>query len=102
MENLAIIAMASPDGGQGGGLLGMLPFVLIIGIVYFLMIRPQAKKAKDQKKMIAEVKKGDKVVTIGGFHGTVVDVKDTTFVLSISKNTEIEIERSSVSGVTKS
>jgi len=102
MENLAIIAMSGAGAGEGGGLLGMLPFVLIIGIVYFLMIRPQAKKAKDQKKMIAEVKKGDKVVTIGGFHGTVVDVKDTTFLLSISKNTDIEIERSSVSGVTKS
>ena len=102
MENLAIIAMSAGAEGQGGGLLGMLPFVLIIAIVYFLMIRPQAKKAKDQKKMIAEIKKGDKVVTIGGFHGTVIDVKDTTFMVSISKNTEVEIERTSVSGVTKS
>jgi len=89
----------SPDAQAGGGLMSMIPFVLIIGIIYFLMIRPQSKKAKQHQMMLAELKKGDKIVTIGGVYGNIVQVKDKSFIVKISANTDIEILKSSVAEV---
>ena len=66
-----IQAMAGSEAGQGGGLAAMLPFIVIMFIVYFLMIRPNTKKQKEKKQMIQSLKKGDKVITIGGIHGTI-------------------------------
>ena len=57
--------------GGGGGLLAYLPFILILLIMYFLMIRPQAKRQKEKQRMLEELKKGDRIVTIGGIHGTI-------------------------------
>lgn len=95
MDSNMIIAMAqSPEGG--GSFAGMIPFVLIIFVIYFLMIRPQSKKAKAHTQMLAELKKGDKVVTIGGISGTIVEVRDRTFLVKVSPNTDIEFLKSSV------
>ncbi len=87
--------------GAGGGLLGFLPFLLIIAVIYFMMIRPQAKRQKDQAKMRNELKQGDKVVTIGGIHGTIAGVreKDNSLIVKISDNTKIIIDRAAVSSV---
>ena len=82
--------------GQAGGLLGLLPFVLILIVMYLFMIRPQQKKAKEQQKFISELKAGDKIVTIGGMHGVIDQVGDTTLILQIAKDTKITIERNSV------
>lgn len=96
MNSLNLLAMSqSPEGG--GGLIGMLPFILIIFIIYFLMIRPQSKKAKQHQLMLAELKKGDKIVTVGGIYGTVVEVREKSFLIKVSNNTEMEFLKTSVS-----
>lgn len=74
-----------------------LPMLLIIVVFYFFMIRPQMKKAKDHKKFVAELKKGDKVITLSGIHGKIVDVNDTTFLIEVESGTKIRFEKSAVS-----
>jgi len=91
-----LIAMSQASEGGGGGFAGMIPFILIIVIIYFLMIRPQSKKAKQHQLMLTELKKGDKVVTIGGIFGTVLEVREKTFIVKVSANTEMEFLKSSV------
>jgi len=71
----------------------------IIVIFYFLIIRPQKKRDKDTKEMLASIKKGDKVVSIGGIHGTVVVVKETTVVVKVDDNTRLEFSRSAISSI---
>lgn len=74
-----------------------LPMLLIIVVFYFFMIRPQMKKAKDQKKYVEELKKGDKVITTSGIHGKIVEMNDTTFLIEVESGTKIRFEKSSVS-----
>ena len=74
-----------------------LPMLLIIVVFYFFMIRPQMKKAKDHKKFVEEIKKGDKVITTSGIHGRIVDMNDTTFLIEVESGTKIRFEKSSVS-----
>ena len=71
--------------------------VLMFGILYFFMIRPQQKKAKDQKKFTEEIKKGDYVVTIGGVHGRIAEVEDDTFVVEVERGARIKFSKSAVS-----
>ena len=88
--------------GGGGGLMAYLPFILILAIMYFLMIRPQAKRQKEKQRMLEALKKGDRVVTIGGIHGTVSGLKgkDKKIVnLKVSNNTNISLNRSAISGL---
>ncbi|MBL7863328.1 MAG: preprotein translocase subunit YajC [Cyclobacteriaceae bacterium] len=82
---------------QNSGWSSMIFMVAIIGIFYFFMIRPQQKKAKDQKKFVEEVKKGDLVVTIGGAHGRVAEIEDDTFVLEFERGARIRFSKSSIS-----
>ena len=70
---------------------------LIIVVFYFFMIRPQQKKAKDQKKFVSELKVGDKVVTIGGAHGRIAEMEDDTVVLEFERGTRIRYSKSAVS-----
>jgi len=74
-----------------------LPMILIIVVFYFFMIRPQMKKAKDHKKYVEELKKGDKVITTSGIHGKIVDVNDATFLVEVDSGTKIRFEKSSIS-----
>lgn len=74
-----------------------MPMLLIIVVFYFFMIRPQMKKAKDHKKFVEELKKGDKVITTSGIHGKIVDLNDTTFLIEVESGTKIRFEKSSVS-----
>ncbi|MHB1178995.1 MAG: preprotein translocase subunit YajC [Daejeonella sp.] len=74
-----------------------LPMLLIIVVFYFFMIRPQMKKAKDHKKYVEELKKGDKVITTSGIHGKIVEVNDTTFLVEVESGTKIRFEKSSIS-----
>ena len=85
--------------GQGNMLMSVVPFILIIAIFYFFIIRPQNKKQKETEKMINALKKGDKVVTIGGIHGTVSSTKEKTVVVKVDSNTQIEFSRSAISAV---
>jgi preprotein translocase subunit YajC len=87
---------------QIGGAGGFDPtFFIMMGgmfiIVYFFMIRPQQKKAKDQKAFLTELKKGDKVVTIGGIHGKIFKADEETLVIEVDTTTKLKIERSAVS-----
>ena len=97
-----LFLFAGGQGSQGGGLMAYLPFILILAIMYFLMIRPQAKRQKEKQKMLEALKKGDRVITIGGIHGTVNGLKgkDKKIVnLKVSNNTNISLNRSAISGL---
>jgi len=94
----SIILMAPQGDGQGGGsLIGMfLPFIAIIAIMYFLMIRPQQKRAKEHQKMLTELRRGDRIITGSGIHGSITDVEDKTFVIQVADNVKIKVEKSAV------
>jgi preprotein translocase subunit YajC len=83
--------------GMGGSLPQIAFFAVIIVIFYFFMIRPQQKKAKDAKKFVEEIKKGDYVVTIGGAHGTVAELEGDTFILEVEKGGRIRFNKTAVS-----
>lgn len=82
-------------------LISFLPMVAIFLIFYFLLIRPQQKTQADHRKMVAALKKNDEIVTTGGVHGTVLNVKETTFVIRVDDNAKIEIDKDAVGRVTK-
>lgn len=69
----------------------------IIAVFYFFMIRPQQKKAKDQKKFVDELKRGDYIVTIGGMHGRIAEIEDDTFIIEVERGGRIKFSKSSVS-----
>ena len=100
-EAFAMGAQPASDGQQPSLLIQMVPFILMFGVIYFLILRPQHKKQKQQKEMIDALKKGDKVVTSGGIHGTIVGVKEKEgiLVLQVAKEVRIEVSRGSVSRV---
>ena len=79
-------AAEEPVSGLFSSLSTLLVFVLMGGVLYFMMIRPQRKKDKQVKKMLAELKVGDRVTTIGGIHGTVVSIKDDTLVVTVGQD----------------
>jgi len=83
-------------------LVSLMPIILIFGVFYFLIIRPQRQKQADHQKMVQAVKKNDEIVTIGGIHGTIVNVKDAAVVLRIADNVKIEIQKSAIAGLKKS
>ena len=86
---------------QGIGSLGgaMLPMILIFGVFYLLLIRPQQKKQRQLQATIAELKSGDKIVTTGGIIGTITAVRDTSFLIRSAEKTILEIARTAVAGV---
>lgn len=82
---------------QQGSWMQFIPIIGIFVVFYFFMIRPQQKKAKDQKKFIDEIKKGDYVVTIGGAHGEVAELEGETFILEVEKGGRIRFNKSAIS-----
>jgi len=76
-----------------------MPLILMFVIFYFLLIRPQQKKQKAHQKMISELKKNDDIITSGGIHGTIVNVKDATYTVRVDDNVKIEVSKSAVTGV---
>jgi len=91
----------APQGGEGGG--GLVSTLIMFGaiflIFYFMIIRPQQKRAKEKEKMLSNLEKGDKVVTNGGIHGIVAGLEEKTALLQISENTKIKVERSAITTV---
>lgn len=85
--------------GSGSLLMTVLPFGLIILIFYFFIIRPQNKKQKETEKMIAALKKGDKVVTIGGIHGVVSSTKEQTVIVKVDDGAKLEFNRTAIASV---
>lgn len=83
---------------SGGGAMGqMLMILLVIVVFYFFMIRPQMRKAKLENKFRAGLAKGDKVVTIGGVHGKIVEVAETSLLVEVDQNVKLRIEKSAIS-----
>ena len=81
--------------------MNLFPLVIIFVIFYFMLIRPQKSREKEHQKLLNNLNKNDDVVTTGGVHGTIVNVKDKTVILRIDENVKIEIEKSSVAYVKK-
>ena len=100
----ATTSSASIDGAEatatGGSIWPtLIMFAAVILIFYFLIIRPQRKRDKEAKDMLAAIKKGDKIVTIGGIRGTVAIVKESTVIIKVDDNTRIEFSKSAISAV---
>ncbi len=91
-------AQPQPQGGIGS-FMGMLPMILIIAAMFYLMWRGQAKERKKREAMLTSIKSGDKVITIGGIHGTVAEVKNDGFVIKIADNVKIEVTKNAVGSV---
>ena len=85
--------------GGLGALGGLLPMLLIIGVFYMLLIRPQQKRQRELQQTIAELKTGDRVVTTGGIIGTITTVRDTSFLIRSADKSILEIARSAVAGI---
>jgi preprotein translocase subunit YajC len=86
----------APAAGGDAGLMSFLPIILMFVLLYFLMIRPQMKRAKEQKAMVDALQKGDEVVAAGGLVGKIIEINEHYATLEISPNTEIKIQRASV------
>jgi preprotein translocase subunit YajC len=90
------ILMAQP-GANSNPIMSFLPLILIAVVFYFFMIRPQTKRMKEQKNFITNLKKGDKIVTVGGIHGKIAEINDDTFMMEIENGVKMKIDRVSVS-----
>ena len=94
------LILMAPPGGGGGDAQSMLPTLVMFGaifaIMYFMMIRPQQKRQKEHQKMLESLKKGDKVVTSTGIHGTISELDETTYLVQIAENTRVRFEKSAI------
>ena len=99
MTNLLSILLMAPQ-AQGSGSqsswLSFLPLILIVVVFYLFFIRPQMKRSKDQKKFRESLEKGQKVITIGGIHGRIVEIQDTTVTIEVEGQVRLRIEKSAV------
>ncbi len=85
-------------GGQGGGFSAFIPIILMFAIFYFLLIRPQQKKAKQHREMITSLKKGDRVVSSGGLHGVITGIADDVVTMEIAPKVRVKVSRGSIAG----
>jgi preprotein translocase subunit YajC len=99
-----LFAQASPaaPASPGAGLVSFVPFIFIFVIMYFIMIRPQQRRQKEQQKLISALKTGDRVVTSSGIHGLIANVKDSTVIVKVAENVKIEMDKAAVTNVVKS
>lgn len=98
MTGIAYAEGAAPLGGGAGGFASFVPLILIFVVFYFLLIRPQQKKAKQHQQYLSNLKKGDKVITGGGVHGQITGLTDTVVTLEIAENVRIKVNRASIMG----
>ena len=96
---MSYISLLQAVAGSGSLLMSVLPFGLIILIFYFFIIRPQNKKQKETEKMLSALKKGDKVVTVGGIHGVISSTKEKTVIVKVDDNAKIEFSRNAIASV---
>jgi preprotein translocase subunit YajC len=82
-------------------IVNLFPLILIFAVFYFLLIRPQKKQEREHQKMLKSLEKNDQVITSGGIHGTIVNVKDKSVTLRIDENVKIEIEKNCISSIKK-
>lgn len=98
MTNLLSIILFMPqqEGQEGGGLMSFLPLILIVLVFYLFFIRPQMRKSKEQRKFRETLKKGEKIVTIGGIHGKILEISETTAVIEVEGQNRLKIEKSAI------
>jgi preprotein translocase subunit YajC len=95
-------APAASPASPGGGFGMFVPFIFIFVIMYFIMIRPQQRRQKEQQKLINQLKTGDRVVTSSGIHGLIANVKDSTVIVKVADNVKIEMDKAAIANVAKS
>jgi preprotein translocase subunit YajC len=103
-ENFLLFAQASPPppGGEAGlAIANFMPFIAMGVVFYFLLIRPQQKKAKELQALVSSLRTGDKVVTSSGIHGIISNVKEETVIVKVADNVKIEFNKSSIATVAK-
>lgn len=98
--SISYLLQAAQPSAQGSLLSMLLPFGLIFIVFYFFIIRPQKKQQKETQRMLDAMKKGDKVVTIGGIHGTIHQTKEKTVIVKVDDNTKLEFTRTAIATVT--
>ena len=86
-------------GGQSGGFGAFVPLILMFAIFYFLLIRPQQKKAKQHRELLSALKKGDRAVSSGGLHGVITGLSDDIVTMEIAPKVRVKVSRASISGV---
>lgn len=94
-------AMGTGGGGQGGGFTAIMPLIIIFAIFYFLLIRPQQRKAKQHKQVLESLQRGDRVVSSGGLHGVITGLTEDTVTMEISPKVRVRVSRGSVAGIIK-
>ena len=99
MDITKLIILQQSPGGMESILSSIVPFLLIIVIFYFLILRPQQKRQKERAKLLESIKKGDKIVTAGGLHGTVEGLDDKTILVKVADNVKLKFERSAVTTI---
>ncbi len=87
------------EGGQAAGYGAFIPLLLMFVIFYFLLIRPQQKKAKQHKEMLGTLKKGDRVISSGGLHGTITGLTDDAITMEIAPKVRVKVSRGSISAI---
>ncbi|KFN49229.1 preprotein translocase subunit YajC [Arenimonas composti] len=94
-------AAAAPAAGTppGGGLLGFAPLIIIFVLMYFMIIRPQSKRAKEHREMVSKLAKGDEILTTGGIAGRITDVGDDFVTVEVAEKVAIKVQRGAVSAV---
>jgi len=100
-NDLAYAMGGLPGGGTGGGLGSFLPLILMFVVFYFLLIWPQQKKSKAHRQVLANLQKGETVVSSSGIYGTITGLTDTVVTLEIAEKVRIKVSRSSIAGVVK-
>jgi preprotein translocase subunit YajC len=104
MMNFLAYAMGSGgiggSGGEGGGFAAFVPLILMFAIFYFLLIRPQQKKAKQHREVLGALKKGDRVISSGGLHGMITGLTDDVVTMEIAPKVRVKVSRGSISSVT--
>ena len=94
-----IASAHAQDATTSGGLMSFLPLIIIFVIFYFLLIRPQMKRAKEHKKLVADLGKGDEVVTNGGLLGRITDVGESFITVEVADNVQIKVQRHAIANV---
>lgn len=87
------------DAAAQGGLLSFLPLIVIFAVFYFMLIRPQMKRAKEHKQLVSQLGKGDEVITNGGILGKITDVSDAFVTLELAENIKIKVQRQAVANI---
>ena len=102
MDSLAYaMGTGGIGGGDSGGMSAFIPLILMFAIFYFLLIRPQQKKAKQHKALLSSIKKGDRIVTSGGLHGVITGVADDVVTMEVAPKIRVKVSRGSVAGILK-